>query len=245
MPLKVNRFEINNGAVRYIDPGSNPPVDIALTNLNALALNLSNSYDSSSRLPAKITADAEVYEGRLNLNLKLNPLANEPTFDMNAEVKNVNLILLNDFFQAYAKIDVNKGNFTMLTEVAADSGRFKGYVKPLIDGLDVLGKEDRGDNIFRQLWEGIAETAGELFENQPRDRVATKIPFEGDLQNPKASIGTTIINVLQNAFIRAIQPSIDNEINLQSVDETDEKQGNFFQRLFGGARKKDKEKSKK
>jgi hypothetical protein len=50
---------------------------------------------------------------------------------------------------------------------------------------------------------------------------------------------------LQNAFIRAIQPSIDNEINLQSVDETDEKQGNVFQRLFGGARKKDKEKSKK
>jgi hypothetical protein len=239
MPLQINRIEINGGNIQYIDETSKPKVDVHLTDLNVLALNLRNSYDSSALLPAKITAFGNIYEGTLSFNMKLNPLAKSPTFDMNSEMKNTNLVLLNDFFQAYAKIDVNKGSFGMYTEAAAKNGRFKGYVKPLIKDLDVLGKEDRDDNIFRKLWEGIAGFAGEVFENQSKDQVATKIPFEGRVDNPHTNIWTTIINILQNAFIQAIQPSIDNEINIQTVDaEKPEEKKGFIEKVFG---KKDKE----
>ena len=238
MPLQINRFVVNQGVLRYIDKNSKPAVDIQLTDLHILARNLRNSYDSSALMPATVLANARVYEGALTMNMKLNPLAKEPTFDMNAEVKNTNLVLLNDFFAAYAKVDVNKGNFSMYTEVAAKDGAFTGYVKPLIKNLDVLGKEDREDNIFKKVWEGLTETAGEVFENQPRNRIATKIPFEGRLDNPDASVGTAVINILQNAFIRAIQPSIDNEINIQSVATKEKDDRNFFQKLFGS--KKDK-----
>ncbi|HEX6892787.1 MAG TPA: DUF748 domain-containing protein [Chryseolinea sp.] len=245
MPLQVNRCEINDGEVRYLDPFSKPKVDIKLTRLYAVALNLRNSYDSSSLLPATITANAEVYEGSLDFFMKLNPLADEPTFDMNADLQNTNLVLLNDFFQAYAKIDVNKGRFGMYTEVASKEGRFTGYVKPVIKDLDVLGKEDRDDNIFRKMWEAIAGFAGEVFENQPRDQVATKIPFEGRLDNPQADVWETVINVLQNAFIRAIQPSIDHEITIASVETKKEDKKNFFEKLFGDKDDKKKKKEEK
>jgi hypothetical protein len=246
MPLQVNRCEINDGEIRYRDETSKPKVDISLTRLYATALNLRNSYDSSALLPATITANAKVYEGTLDFSMKLNPLSEEPTFDMNADLKNTNLVLLNDFFQAYAKIDVNKGTFGMYTEVASKEGRFTGYVKPVIKDLDVLGKEDRDDNIFRKVWEGITGFAGEVFENQPKDQVATKIPFEGRLDNPQADVWETVINVLQNAFIRAIQPSIDNEISIASVEmkkEDDKK--NFFEKLFGDKDEKKKKKEEK
>lgn len=242
MPLQVNRVEVNGGNVQYIDETSKPKVDIHLTDLNVLALNLRNSYDSSALLPAKVTAFGKIYEGTLSVNMKLNPLAKSPTFDMNAEIKKTNLVLLNDFFQAYAKIDVNKGDFGMYTEAAAKNGRFKGYVKPLIKDLDVLGKEDRDDNVFRKVWEGLAGFAGEVFENQPKDQVATKIPFEGRLDNPETNIWTTVINVLENAFVQAIQPSIDNEINIATVDAAkSEEKKNFVEKIFG---KKDKEEKK-
>lgn len=242
MPLQVNRVEVNGGNVQYVDETSKPKVDIHLTDLNVLALNLRNSYDSSALLPAKVTAFGKIYEGTLSVNMKLNPLAKSPTFDMNAEIKKTNLVLLNDFFQAYAKIDVNKGDFGMYTEAAAKNGRFKGYVKPLIRDLDVLGKEDRDDNVFRKVWEGLAGFAGEVFENQPKDQVATKIPFEGRLDNPETNIWTTVINVLENAFVQAIQPSIDNEINIATVDAgKSEEKKNFVEKIFG---KKDKEEKK-
>jgi hypothetical protein len=244
MPLQVNRFEVNNGRIRYADPFSNPPVDIAMTNTNVLALNLRNSYDSATLLPATVTANATVYEGSLDFNMKINPLADDPTFDMNAEVKNTNLVKLNEFFQAYAKIDVNKGRFGLYTEVAAKDGKFNGYVKPLIQDLDVLGKEDRDDNIFRKMWEGLAGGVGEIFENQRKDQVATKIQFQGDMKNPRTNTWSAIINVLENAFIQAIQPSIDHEVNLASVDATKKDKKGFLARTFDSDKSDKKNKSK-
>ena len=80
MPLKINRFEALKGIIRYIDEGTNPPVDIEVTNTYIVAQNLRNSYDSSTLLPAKIIATASFYEGILNVNMNLNLLANAPTF---------------------------------------------------------------------------------------------------------------------------------------------------------------------
>jgi hypothetical protein len=244
MPLQVNRFEVDNGRIRYTDPFSTPPVDIAMTNTNVLALNLRNSYDSAVVLPATVKASANIYEGSLDFNMKINPLADDPTFDMNAEVKNTNLVKLNEFFQAYAKIDVNKGRFGLYTEVAAKEGKFNGYVKPLIQDLDVLGKEDRDDNIFRKMWEALAGGVGEIFENQRKDQVATKIQFQGDLKNPRTNTWSAIINVLENAFIQAIQPSIDYEINLASVDSKKEEKKGFLARAFDSDNSDKKDKSK-
>lgn len=241
MPLQVNRVEIIDGRLQYIDQTSNPKVDISMTDMHVVGLNLRNSYDSTTLLPAKVIARANVYEGEFSFNMNLSPLAERPTFDLNAEVKNTNLVLLNDFFKAYAKLDVNKGNFGMYTEVAAKEGKFKGYVKPIIKDLDVLGEEDRDDNVFRKLWEGLVGGVGQIFKNQPKDQVATKIPFEGDLNSPDADVWVTVVNVLQNAFIQAIQPSIDNEINVASIGQKEEKKG-FFERLFDGDESKDENK---
>lgn len=233
MPLKVNRFEVHNGRIQYIDENSKPPVNVALTEAEIVGLNLINSYDSAGTiLPASIQARANIYDGTLSLNMKLDPLAGVPTFDMNAELKNTNLAKLNDFFKAYAKADVSQGSFGLFTEIAAKEGRFTGYVKPLIKDLKVLGEEDRKDNILKKLWEGIVGTAGEVFENQRNDRLATKIPFEGRVENPRANVWYAIAQVLQNAFVHALQPSLDQEINIAAVETKKEDKQNVIEKIF-------------
>ena len=233
IPLQINRVEINDGTIKYKDNFSKPKVDIALTDAYILALNLRNSYDSAAILPASVKAKAKVYEGDFDLNVKLNPLAEYPTFDLNTELKNTNLVKLNEFFQAYAKVDVNTGTFGLYSEVAAKEGNFKGYVKPLIQNLDVLGKEDRDDTILRKLWEATGGTVGEVFENQSKDQVATKIPFEGSLKNPNTNTWEALFNILQNAFIKAIQPTLDQEINLSAIDEKKPEKKNIIEKIFG------------
>lgn len=243
MPLKINRFEVSDGTIRYKDEGSRPPVDIKMINTFVLAQNLRNSYDSSTVLPAEIRASATVYEGTIEFRMKLNPLAEAPTFDLNTELKNTNLVELNDFFQAYAKVDVNKGTFGLYAEAAAKDGKFAGYIKPLIKDLDILGKEDRDDNILRKLWEGFAGTVGQIFKNQPQDQVATKIPFEGNIDAPNTNLWYAILHILRNAFVQALQPAIDNEITIASVDNSKVEKKNFIQKIFG--KKEGKSKSKK
>lgn len=243
MPLEINRLEFRNGRLQYVDNTSAPKVNISMTDVDVVALNLKNSYDSSAVLPASINAEATVYEGRLTMEMKLNPLAEVPTFDMNAEWKNTNLVKLNEFFQAYAKLDVNSGSFGLYTEVAAKEGTFTGYVKPLIENIDVLGKEDRKDNVLRQAWEAISGTVTEIFENQSKETFATKIPLEGKIENPKANIIFAILQILENAFISALQPTIDRQISLGTVDEEQEEEG-LIEKVFGGSDDKKKKKDK-
>ena len=241
MPLKVNRFSVRNGRIQYIDPHSSPKVDVTMTNTNIVATNLRNAYDSSAVLPATIDANAEVYDGTLDFHMKLNPMAESPTFDLNAELKNTNLVKLNDFFEAYANVDINKGTLGLYTEIAAKDGKFDGYVKPVMKDISVLGKEDRDDSIFKKLWEGFVGTAGQVIENLKKDQVATKIPFQGDIEDPKANIWYTITAVLQNAFVRAIQPTIDHEVNLATVDDGEKEEKGFLEKIFGGKDDKDKD----
>ena len=245
MPLRINRCEIVKGRVQYIDGQTKPRVDIQMNDVHLIAQNLRNSYDSTVVLPASIDATANIYEGLLTFKAKANPLADSPTFDMSAELKNTNLVKLNDFFQAYSKVDVNKGRFGLYTEVAAKDKQFAGYVKPIIKDLDVLGHEDRKDNFFQKAWEGLVGVVGEVFQNQPKDQLATKIPFKGSLDDPKTNIWIALTSILQNAFIHAIQPSIDNEINIGSVAKEKTEKKTFLQKIFSGKDKEEKSTDKK
>lgn len=230
MPLKVNRFEVNNGIVRYIDNTSKPKLNILLTDLHMVGFNLTNVTDPEIELPATMTATATVYEGKLNMNMKLNALAEEPNFDLNAELKETNLALLNDFFQAYGKFDVNSGVFGLYTEMAAKEGKFTGYVKPILKNLDVKGPEDRSDSFFSKLWESLVGVTGAVFKNQKEDQFATKVIIEGSFKDPKIKTLEAIWEVLRNAFIQAIIPEIDNEITIESVKS--KKSRRSFKELF-------------
>lgn len=244
MPLSVNKLEVQNGRIGYRDFTSKPNVDVKLTNLYLLAQNLTNSTEETDILPSPVKMNATIYEGRLTMDMGLNLLANDPTFDMTAELKNTNLVLLNEFMQAYGKFDVNKGEFGLYTEFAAKDGGFKGYVKPFIKDLDVRGKEDQSDGFLQKTWESIVGGVGVVFKNQKKDQLATKVPIEGNFNNPDVNILEAIWQVLKNAFIKALMPAVDQQININSVDEEVTEDKNFFQKVFGGGKKKAKKEEK-
>jgi hypothetical protein len=224
MPLRVNRFEIKSGTIKYIDHTSSPKVDIEMNNTFVRAENLTN-VKGGSTLPSTVTASADIYDGTLEINMKLDPLAEDPTFDMNAELKNTNLVKLNDFFKAYGKFDVTHGIFGLYVEGAGKDGKFVGYFKPIIKDLKVIGPEDKDDNLLKKFWEGTVGAVGIVFRNQRYDQVGTKVPIEGTFEKTQVKVLTAVVEVLRNAFIEALRPTIDNEINLGTVDEGTVKQG--------------------
>ncbi len=233
MPLKINRFEMNDGKIQYIDSTSKPVVNISMDGVHVLAQNLS-SVEDTSLLPATVIATAKLYGGELDFKMKLNPLAIVPAFDMNLELKNTNLPELNEFFKAYANIDVNEGTFGLYVELAGKDKRFIGYMKPIIEDLDVVGSEDRHDSFFNKILEGIAGTAGVVLKNQKEDQLAAKIPITGEYGNTSVKIWYSVFDLLRNAFIRAIYPSIDYQINLGTVNQlkNEDKKG-FLKKVFG------------
>ncbi len=172
MPLKVNSFEVKDAAIHYKDYTSKPKVDISLKKTHILAINLTNITSNKIELPSTVIAQAYVYEGVLNFTMKINALADDPTFDLNAEIRNANLVLFNDFLKAYGGFDVNKGDFSLYAEIAAKNGKFAGYFKPVITGLVVLGQQNKNDSIFTKIWEVLVSLAGDIFRNQQKNQLA-------------------------------------------------------------------------
>lgn len=239
-PLMVNRFEVFNGKIQYLDPGSTPPVDIFLENAHILASNLSNVEDTAL-LPALVVATADVYEGKMKFNMRINALANDPTYDLNAEIKNANLVKFNSFFKAYGDFDINKGMLDVYLELAAKDRKYIGYVKPVINDLDVVGPEDRKDSLLRKIWEGIVGVAADVAENPKTDMIVTKVPLAGEFGDRTIGIWYAVLSTVRNAFIQAIYPSLDHQVNIglvKAVDDKEGKKGGLFKKVFDNPLKK-------
>jgi hypothetical protein len=67
------------------------------------------------------------------------------------------------------------------------------------------------------FWETFMAGVLKVFKNQPKDRFAAKIPLEGNIENPKASIVETLASVLGNAFVKALSPRVEGKIDLESA----------------------------
>lgn len=227
MPLRVNRFEVTQGSIRYTDSTVTPLVDIAMEDAHIIAENLTNSADESDKLPSSIRASARAYGGTLALQVDLDALAEHATFDLTAEIEGANLPELNDFFIAYGKFDVSRGTFGLYSEFAADEGRYKGYVKPIIEDLEVLGVEDREDSFFQRAREAVVGLVTSILENPKEEQVATRIPIEGSFGETDVLVWEAIWQVLRNAFIEALIPSIDDAIDIGSPQEVEGRSGIF------------------
>lgn len=245
MPLQINRVEIRNGIVHYRDPTSEPMVDLHLSELDVTMENLSNVQDTAI-LPSTVRATANIYGGAFYLDIKLNLLKDDPTFDMTAELKETDLVQFNPYFEAYANFDVNEGSFGMFSEVAGKDGRYTGYVKPVIHNLDVVSKDESTTGMMRKLWEATVGAVGAILSNPKEDQIATKVPLEGEFENTTVSTWYAIALLLRNAFIQALLPAVDHEINLASVEDVDSQTDdlNFFQEAFGIGTKKDQDEKK-
>jgi hypothetical protein len=220
-PFRLNRVEIRDGEVRFLDPHSTPKVDVSIHNLTAVATNLTNARDTRQTLPAGVTARGlTVGDGLVDLQVHLNPMERHPTFEMTCVLTNVNVVALNDLLQAYGKFDVEKGTMHLYTSVASTDGQYEGYVKVLFEDLDVVQWEkDQKESALGVFWEAVVGTFTTLFKNQPKDRLATKVPIAGSYQDTDVGTWTAVSTLLRNAFIRALLPKLDQQMSLGDVGD--------------------------
>lgn len=232
LPIKLNRFEINNGEVHYKDLHSDPKVDLVSKNIHVLAENLTNAKKHKELLPSTITASAGVYNSTATLNMKMDALNKVPTFDFNAKLSSLNLVNLNNFLRAYGNFDVEKGSISLYTEAAAKNNAFKGYVKPIITDMDVVSWKNDKEKPLQFVWESVVGGVSWLLTNRKKDQLATKADFEGRFDNPNFDIFSIIGQILRNAFIQALYPSLENSINISNVGKEEEKKPSLLKRIF-------------
>jgi hypothetical protein len=214
-PVKINKVTVRDGAVHFRNFASEPPVDVYLRDVQATVRNLTNSADLAGDTVARAELSARAMErGRIEARAAIDPYADEPSFDLDVSASDVALTDWNDFFRAYAGVDVQRGALRLFAELQAKNGRFDGYVKPFLENVDVLDvrEEVPEQGFFASLWEGLVGGTAEVVQDQNEDRVATRIPISGDVDAPQVGFWTTLGNVLRNAFIEAFVPALEHSV---------------------------------
>jgi hypothetical protein len=220
-PFRIDRFTVRDGDLQLENLTSEPPVDLFLSDFYLEVLNLTNVRDLSVPMVAQAEAAGRPLGiGELEIALRFDPLAEPSTFDLDAEIREIPVVELNDFLQAYGNVDAESGTFSAFAEFAARDGRIEGYVKTLFEDLQLFtfGEiEDPGDAL-EFLWEGLLDVAAEVIENQAYDRLATKVPLRGELGDARADLLATVIGLLRNAIVAALRPAIDDSIELEGLE---------------------------
>lgn len=206
-------LDVRDGTVRYVNRHSK--LDITVRELNFAIHNFSNRAALSNS--CRIIGKGLLYEGRGAVEVTLLPLEPTLTMDLNLELQSINLVLLNHLLIKYGKVDLTKGTLDLYAEVAVAGNSFKGYVKPLLKDLDFISAEDRGDNLFRKVWERLIAGFYNILENNRSKQVVAKIPLEGRLDDPHVRVGVVMMSILRNAFVKALTPSFDDIINFSSI----------------------------
>jgi hypothetical protein len=130
-----------------------------------------------------------------------------PDLDLAVAIRGTRLESMNDMLRAHAKLDVVDGTFSFFSELRIADGRIDGYVKPLFREVDVFDPEqDKPGGFFHNLWERIADGIANLLENRPREEVVTIADLAGNVDDPRASNLQVVLNLIENAFIKAILP---------------------------------------
>jgi hypothetical protein len=173
--------------------------------------------------------------------MKLDPLNQAPTYDMNATLSAISLTHLNDFVRAYGNFDIEKGTLGLYTEVAAKNNLVSGYTKPIIKDLKVVNWKEDKDKPLKLVWESLIEAVGWILTNHKKDQVATKAEFEGRLDNPDVNAWSIIGQLLRNAFIEALYPSLENSVNINTIGKKEENK-TLLQRIFKKNKGSDKKK---
>src|SRR2546421_988333 len=135
-PLKFNRFAVHDGEIHYRDFTREPSVDVPFDRVQMVGTNFTNSKKLSKNLIADIRIEGRpLRAGDARSQISLDPYASRPTFAFNLEVKELPLLKLNDFAQAYGGFTFKEGTFKMAMEANAREGAFQGYLEAMDDPM--------------------------------------------------------------------------------------------------------------
>ena len=217
-PFRFNTIEVVDGTVRFLAPGIKTQDAITARQVNGEISNLTNVIDSTKQAFADFHVTAAVLDGAPAVVAgSVDAFAEQPTFDVNLEVKKVQLPQVNPWLREYIKADAEAGEFELYMELAAADGRFKGYAKPILQDVDIYRSNEEEQSALKRIWEGFLDFAANVLENPDADQVAARIPFSGTLKDPKTNLFATIASVMRNAFISAFARSLEGSITLRDV----------------------------
>jgi hypothetical protein len=205
--VRAKHVRVTQSEVGVIDRSSAPEFRAFLSAVNLSVENVTNQ--KSEGLGRITLAGRFMGSGRTSATLTITD-PKGPNFDFALQVEDTDMRAMNTLLRRYGKFDVVEGKFSLYSELRGRDGAVNGYVKPLFKDVKAYDPEqDRDKGFVKRLYERIVTGVSKLLKNPPREEVATKVDVAGRIDQPQTSTIQAVLNLLRNAFIKAILPGLE------------------------------------
>lgn len=217
--FKIIAAALTDGEIHLVGIQGQNGTDIRVDRLDLALDNITNSLAIAPTLMAKAVCSARIMAtGKLYFRAEAYPLADQPTFNLDFQTENVDLTEVRNVIESNIEIDVRRGNLALYLEAAAANGYVQGYVKPIFDHLEI---DPPGPSTFlEKLKAWAAKLVVKVGKNKRKDRVATRLDFEGSLADPDLDVTDAILNFIRNGFSTAARASLDYRIGFSRAGRT-------------------------
>jgi len=219
--FRVSSAVLTDGEVHLRGISGQNGTDLRVDRLNLSLNNVTNSNRLARTQMAQTSCNARVMtNGSLELRAEGYPLALAPTFNVDFQTKDIDLTEIRTVIERHTDIGVRRGTVDLYVEAAAAQGQIHGYAKPIFDHLEL--EPPKNSNLGGKLKALAAETVAKLGKNKPKDRIATRLNFEGSLDDPDLNLTDAVLTFLRNSFMTAERASLDHRIWFSAAGRTAE-----------------------
>jgi hypothetical protein len=217
-PIRINEARVNDGEFHFVNFDFQRNVDLYISDITGVMTNLTNvrslpGKQGGTRVSALGLSGLLLDQAPVSVSSEFAPLNMLGDFDLHLKIVDVDLTAMNDFFKAYAKLDVETGSGDFVMELDTKGRMVRGYAKPLFKDVQIFSWENDvmkpDDSRLSAIWQAIAGTVENLFKNQSENQFATRVEIEGTVGETETSTFEAIINILRNAFVEAFKPSLE------------------------------------
>jgi len=213
MPMTINKLEVRDGRIDYRDLNKQPNTDMHIAHMHLTALNLANVQKTADPLPSQVNlTGTSIGNGKLKLDMKVNVLKDIPDFDMGTQLTGANLLSLNGFFEANAKMDIERGGIDIFSKLKLKDGEMDGYIKPFIKDLKVLDfKKDikKKGGVLRVVKKAVVGLFAKVVTNPKNQKNCDYHSHQGQCKSPKNRRLGSFCRNLEKRFCAGFQGKFD------------------------------------
>ncbi len=209
--LRLAQFRLTGSNLGVVNKDADPPYRVFIADTDFTMTNLTNHFIEG---PAKANLSGKFMgSGITKASAEFRPEKDGPDLDLQVKIEDTRLKDMNELFRAYGNFDVSAGSFLFYSDLKVRNDTVSGYVKPLFKDMKVYDKrKDQEKSAFHKLYEMLVEGVAKLLENKPRQELATKADISGPIKNPQMSNFQVVVQLVKNAFFKAILPGFEREV---------------------------------
>ena len=209
--IRADQLSLTGCTLGMVNKAARKPYRLFLADTDLHMSNFSNQFSqgpAEARLKAKFMGS-----GITTASGNFRPQKVGPDWDLHLKIMDTQLTAMNDLLRAYGNFDVSAGTFSLISELHVRNNTISGYIKPFFKDIKVYDRlKDKDQGIFHQMREMMIGGVAKLLENRSSQEVATKADIRGSLEKPETSTWQIVVELIKNAFFKAILPSFEKEV---------------------------------